>query len=815
MEQYTITGMSCAACSSRVEKAVSALYNVDTCSVNLLTNTMSVEGTATQDEIIAAVTHAGYGAYKKNSDPKNENSENKDFSSLKARLILSVVFLIILMYITMGNIMWGFPLPSFFENNHIALAILQLILSGIILVINQRFFINGFKGFFNKSPNMDTLVALGSGASFIYSSVMLFIMTKANHHDMPELMHELYFESAAMILVLITVGKMLEAYSKGKTTNAINSLIKLAPQTAVIIKDDKEIVIPVKNLNIGDIFVVRPGESIPADGEVIEGTSAVDESMLTGESIPVDKRPGSNVSAATVNRSGFIKVKTKKVGQDTFLAQIIKMVSDASSTKAPVAKVADTVSGIFVPVVILISALTIICWLLSGHSFGFSLTRGIAVLVISCPCALGLATPVAIMVGSGVGAKNGILFKNAASLEYAGKISTVVLDKTGTITNGSPCVTDIIPYECSEDELLTLAYSLENNSKHPLSYAIVKEAKSKKMQLFSIENFSDVPGSGLSGKIGENFVYGGNLAFAGSFTDIPEKLVANAEILSEEGKTPIFFCFGDKCIGIIAVADTIKKDSKSAIKKLKQMGLSVVMLTGDNEKTASAIAKSAGIDHIIAGVLPDGKAMAIKNLQKSAKVMMVGDGINDSPALTQADVGVAIGTGTDIAINSADIVLMSGNLENVPAAIKLSRKTLKNIHQNLFWAFIYNIIGIPLAAGVFILSFGLKLNPMIGAAAMSLSSFCVVTNALRLNFIKVFDKNKEAKNMIKTLTIEGMMCPHCEANVKKCLELLPEVVSAQPNHQTKTAVVELNSDVSCDYLKNAVEEAGYKVTDCK
>ncbi len=818
MEQYTVTGMSCAACSARVEKAVSALESVDKCQVNLLTNTMSIEGTATQDEIIAAVTHAGYGAYKKDEEIKEKLPQNNDFTSLKTRFILSMVFLLALMYVSMGNMMWGWRLPAFFEGNHLAVAVLQLVLSGIILVINQKFFINGIKGALNRSPNMDTLVALGSGVSYIYSLVVLFLMTAANHNQMMDLMHELYFESAAMILVLITVGKMLEAYSKGKTTDAVNSLMKLAPETAVVIKDGVETIIPVKNLNVGDIFVVRPGESIPSDGEIIEGSSAVDESMLTGESIPVDKETGDKVSAATVNQSGFIKVKTTRVGSDTFLAQIIKMVTDASSTKAPISKIADKVSGVFVPVVIIISAITIIVWLLLGQTFGFALTRGISVLVISCPCALGLATPVAIMVGSGVGAKNGILFKNAASLEHTGKITVAALDKTGTITTGTPSVTDIIPNGCENSELLSLAYSLEKKSEHPLSFAIVNKAMEENSDFFEIDDFKVVPGNGLSGTINQIQAYGGNLAFVSEFTKIPETLVSQAENLAQSGKTPMFFCVGNNCLGIIAVADTVKEDSLKAISELKEMGITPVMLTGDNEKTAKAIAGSAGIDQVIAGVLPDGKALAIKNLQKDAKVMMVGDGINDSPALTQADIGVAIGTGTDIAMNSADIVLMSGSLRNVPAAIRLSRATLKNIRENLFWAFIYNCIGIPLAAGVFIFTLGWKLNPMFGAAAMSLSSFCVVTNALRLNFVKIFKDKKEKKEkkvMKKTLTIEGMMCPHCEAAVKKCLETIPGVATATPSHQTKTAVVELNAEVACDTLKKAVEDAGYKVADCK
>lgn len=806
MKQYTITGMSCAACSSRVEKAVCTVDGVEQCSVNLLTNTLSVEGTAKDDDIIVAVIHAGYGAYQKEENIKTTQSGSDIFSSLKARLISSSIFLLVLMYISMGHTMWHFPLPEFLENNHFLLGFSQLILSAIVLIINKSFFINGIKGFWNKSPNMDTLVALGAGVSFVYSVAVLFF---ANN------IHDLYFESAAMILVLITVGKLLEAYSKGKTTNAINSLINLAPQTAVVLKDDNEIVVPINELKVSDIFVVKPGESIPADGIIIEGLTTVDESMLTGESIPVDKNIGDSISAATVNQTGYIKVKTTGVGNDTFLAQIIKMVSDASSTKAPIAKTADKVSGIFVPIIILIAIITVIGWIIFGQTFEFALTRGIGVLVISCPCALGLATPVAIMVGGGKGAQNGILFKNASSLEYAGKITAVVLDKTGTLTKGTPCVTDIIPHECEEKELLTLAYSLEKQSEHPLARAIVSHAQEKNVTSIACENFKTLPGNGLECYINQKLIRGGNLNFVSKFTSIPPNLITEAEFLALNGKTPMFFCSDDKCIGIIAVADTLKDDSAQAIKTLKQMGLYVVMLTGDNKKTASAIAKSLDIDDIIAEVLPDGKADAIKILQKKHKVMMVGDGINDSPALTQADIGIAIGTGTDIAINSADVVLMSGSLKNVPAAITLSRKTLKNIKENLFWAFIYNIISIPLAAGLFIIPFGIELSPMIGAAAMSLSSFCVVTNALRLNFVKLYNEDKEKKAMKKTLTIQGMMCPHCEAAVKKCLEALPEVISAHPSHQTKTVIVELNTEVDTNYLKKAVEDAGYTVLDVK
>ena len=811
MDQYTVTGMSCAACSAKVEKAVSNVSGVNQCSVNLLTNTMTVEGTASESDIISAVTHAGYGAYKKGEKSAQENTQNDEFGKLKVRLVSSLIFLLLLMYISMGHMMFSFPLPPFFEGNHLATSVMQLVLSGIILVINQEFFVSGIKGVINKSPNMDTLVALGSGVSFIYSVVILILMTGASHEQMSSLMHELYFESAAMILVLITVGKMLESYSKGKTTNAINSLIKLAPETAVVEIDGKEKIISVKDLKPGDIFIVRPGESIPADGEIIEGTSAVDESMLTGESIPVDKKIGDKVSAATVNQSGFIKVKTTSVGSDTFLAQIIKLVTDASGSKAPIAKIADKVSGIFVPVVIGISAITFIVWLILGQTFGFALTRAISVLVISCPCALGLATPVAIMVGNGVGAKNGLLFKTAASLEHTAKITKAVFDKTGTITKGKPEVTDIIPNECTEDELLSIAYSLEKKSEHPLSYAIVKYAEIKNAEAFEIEDFSVVPGNGIAGKISKIPACGGNSDFIQMFTAIPEQILSDAENLAQSGKTPMFFSLGDRCIGIIAVADTIKDDSVEAINQLKSMGIKTVMLTGDNEKTAKSIAKLAEIDEVVAGVLPDGKALEIKKLQESDKVMMVGDGINDSPALTQADIGVAIGTGTDIAINSADIVLVSGSLKNIPSAIYLSKKVLKNIKENLFWAFIYNIIGIPLAAGAF-MAFGLKLNPMFGAAAMSLSSFCVVTNALRLNFIK-FNK-KEKKAMKRTLKIEGMMCPHCEANVKKGLEALDGVVCVTPDHKSKIAVVELSKEVPCEVLKKTVEDLGYTVTAC-
>ena len=813
MNKYTVTGMSCAACSAKVEKAVSGVSGVEQCSVNLLTNTMTVDGTAPESDIISAVTHAGYGAYKKGEKAIPDTDKNDEFSKLKARLISSLIFLLLLMYISMGHMMFSFPLPPFFEGNHLATSIMQLVLSGIILVINQKFFISGIKGVINKSPNMDTLVALGSGASFIYSTVVLILMTGATQSaQLKALMHELYFESAAMILVLITVGKMLESYSKGKTTNAINGLIKLAPETAVIEVDGKEKIISVKDLKPGDIFIVRPGESIPADGEIIEGASAVDESMLTGESIPVDKKIGDKVSAATVNQSGFIKAKTTSVGSDTFLAQIIKLVTDASGSKAPIAKIADKVSGVFVPVVIGISAVTFIIWLILGQTFGFALTRAISVLVISCPCALGLATPVAIMVGNGVAARNGMLFKTAASLEHTSKITKVVFDKTGTITKGKPEVTDIIPNECTESELLSIAYSLEKKSEHPLSYAIVKYAEGKNTETFEVEDFSVVPGNGIAGKISKIPACGGNSDFIKMFTAIPESILSDAENLAQSGKTPIFFSLGDKCIGIIAVADTIKDDSAQAINQLKSMGVKTVMLTGDNEKTAKSIAKLAGIDDVVAGVLPDGKALEIKKLQENDKVMMVGDGINDSPALTQADIGVAIGTGTDIAINSADIVLMSGSLKNVPSAIHLSRKVLKNIKENLFWAFIYNIIGIPLAAGAFI-AIGLKLNPMFGAAAMSLSSFCVVTNALRLNFIK-FNK-KEKKAMKRTLNIEGMMCPHCEANVKKGLEAVDGVVCVTPDHKSKTAVVELSKEVPCEILKKTVEDLGYTVIDCK
>lgn len=944
MQQYNITGMSCAACSARVEKAVSKVPGVSSCSVNLLTNSMGVEGTASVESIVSAVEKAGYGAELKNSGRTrnggsgvvngggvgsgvkdgpddesplsgglNEDGTMGDYDDalvdketpfLKKRLIASLGFLAVLMYVSMGHMMWSWPLPGFFEHNHVAVGLLQLILAAIVMVINQKFFVSGFKGLMHGAPNMDTLVALGSGAAFVYSTVALFAMTDAqlagDHEAVMGYMHEFYFESAAMILALITVGKMLEAHSKGKTTDALKSLMRLAPKTAVILVEGKEKTIPVSRVKKGDIFVVRPGESIPVDGVITEGNSAVNEAALTGESIPADKNVGDNVSAATLNQSGFIKCEATRVGEDTTLARIIQMVSDAAATKAPVAKVADKVSGIFVPAVIIISIITTAVWLLLGETIGFSLARGISVLVISCPCALGLATPVAIMVGNGVGAKNGILFKNAVSLEEAGKVNVVALDKTGTITAGEPKVTDIIPAEgMSEDELLALAYVLESRSGHPLAKAVVAEfegcakpdasdalyKKSKEeagkaepptwMKSAVLENFEALPGNGLSGTLVGRGIYdgdcysvsepakqllGGSYKFISSNAKISDGVKLTAEKLAEEGKTPLFFCMDGSFIGIIAVADVIKEDSQGAVRELQNMGIRVVMITGDNEKTARAVGRQSGVDEVIAGVLPEGKEKAIKELQKDgSRVAMVGDGINDAPALTRADIGIAIGAGTDVAIDAADIVLMKSSLNDVPAAIRLSRATLRNIHQNLFWAFIYNSIGIPLAAGVFIKVFGWQLNPMFGAAAMSLSSFCVVSNALRLNFVKVYDgsRDKKAKrkhntrkssvkhndgseeiinngectekfreahectfennlekgekNMEKTMKIEGMMCGHCEAHVKKALEALPQVDEAVVSHTAGTAVVKLNAEVDNEVLKNAVEAQDYKV----
>ncbi len=829
MEQFNVTGMSCAACSARVEKAVSKLDGVSSCSVSLLTNSMGVEGTAKADDIIKAVEDAGYGASLKNDREKSAKSFDSDAlkdtetPKIKKRLIASIIFLAVLMYISMGHMMWNFPLPSFLAENHIAMGLVQLLLTGIIMVINQHFFINGFKGIIHRSPNMDTLVALGSGAAFIYSTYALFAMTNAQlNGDIQAVMgymHEFYFESAAMILTLITVGKMLEAHSKGKTTDALKGLMNLAPKTAVIVKDGVETEVSIDSVQKNDIFVVRPGESIPVDGIILEGSSAVNESALTGESIPADKDVGDKVSAATINQSGFIRCKAERVGEDTTLSQIIRMVSDAAATKAPIAKIADKVSGIFVPVVIIIAIITAVIWLLIGDPFGSALQRAISVLVISCPCALGLATPVAIMVGNGVGARNGILFKTAVSLETSGNINIVALDKTGTITSGEPKVTDIVTSDgISEAELLQTAVTLECKSEHPLAKAIIGKAEEMQITRQEISNFQILAGNGLSGTLENTLVAGGNLNFISSRAEIVSEIKAKADQLAEKVKTPLFFSKGNKLLGIIAVADVIKEDSPRAIKELRDMGIKVVMLTGDNVKTADAIGKQAGVDEVIAGVLPDGKEKVIQKLKMQGKVAMVGDGINDAPALTSADVGIAIGAGTDIAIDAADIVLMKSRLSDVPAAIRLGRSTLRNIHENLFWAFIYNIIGIPLAAGLFIPIFGWGLNPMFGAAAMSLSSFCVVTNALRLNFVKIHSakrdkkiKSKEKKKMTKTMKIEGMMCPHCEARVKQVLEELPEVESVVASHEKGTAELILNKEISDEILKKTVEEQGYKV----
>lgn len=835
MEQYTVTGMSCAACSARVEKAVSAVPGVSTCSVSLLTNSMGVEGSASAAEIIKAVEDAGYGAALKGagqlekagmSNVNEEALKDKETPILKKRLFASLGFLIVLMYFSMGHMMWGWPVPAFFENNHIAMGILQLLLSGIVMVINQKFFISGWKGFIHRAPNMDTLVAMGSAASFLYSVYALFAMTDAQiKGDMAGVMHyihEFYFESAAMILTLITVGKMLEAHSKGKTTDALKSLMKLAPKTAVVLRGEEEAEVSIEQVKKGDIFIVRPGENIPVDGMVLEGNSAVNEAALTGESIPVDKAAGDLVSAATLNQSGFLKCEATRVGEDTTLSQIIQMVSDAAATKAPIAKVADKVSGIFVPAVISIAVLTIIVWLLTGQTFGFALARGISVLVISCPCALGLATPVAIMVGNGMGAKNGIMFKTAVSLEETGKMQMVVLDKTGTITSGEPKLTELVPNDGhTEEELLMWAYALERKSEHPLGKAILAYGNEKNVTEMEVNDFKALPGNGLTAVCENSVLYGGNLKFIREKAEVPLLTKKRAEAMAEEGKTPLFFAKDGELLGIIAVSDVIKEDSPQAVKELQNMGIHVVMLTGDNERTAKAIGKQAGVDEVIAGVLPDGKEQVIRKLQKKGKVAMVGDGINDAPALTRADMGIAIGAGTDIAIDAADVVLMKSRLSDVPAAIRLSRATLKNIHENLFWAFFYNIIGIPLAAGVWIPIFGWKLNPMFGAAAMSLSSFCVVSNALRLNFFKMYDarkdkkvkmkKKEEEKEMKKTMKIEGMMCPHCEARVKKCLEALPEVEMAEVSHTEGTAVVTLRAEVSDDVLKKAVEAQDYPV----
>lgn len=836
MEQYSVTGMSCAACSARVEKAVSAVSGVTSCSVSLLTNSMGVEGTASASDIIAAVEAAGYGASKKGDKAASMSAKGDDplkdreTPALKRRLTASLVFLIVLMYISMGHMMWGWPLPTFFSDNHVAMGLVQLLLTVIIMVINQKFFISGFKSLLHRAPNMDTLVALGSGASFIYSTYALFAMTdaqvKGNMDAVMTYMHDFYFESAAMILTLITVGKMLEAHSKGKTTDALKGLMKLAPKTATVVIDGKEEEVPVEQVKKGDVFVVRPGENIPVDGIIIDGSSAINEAALTGESIPVDKAKGDIVSAATLNQSGFIRCEATRVGEDTTLSQIIKMVSDAAATKAPIAKIADKVSGVFVPVVIVVAIITIAVWLLVGQTVGFAVARGVSVLVISCPCALGLATPVAIMVGNGIGAKHGILFKTAASLEETGRVQIVALDKTGTVTSGEPKVTDIIPSEgISENELLKLAYSLEKNSEHPLAKAITKRANELEIPFEDIVDFEVLPGNGLTATLNEAVLFGGNLKFISEKSDVPESMKKSAESLAEQGKTPLFFSRSGKLVGIIAVADVIREDSPQAIKELQNMGIRVVMLTGDNKRTANAVGKLAGVDEVIAGVLPDGKENVIKKLKKKGRTAMVGDGINDAPALTRADIGIAVGAGTDVAIDAADVVLMKSRLSDVPAAIRLSRATLRNIHENLFWAFIYNVIGIPLAAGVFIVLLGWKLNPMFGAAAMSLSSFCVVSNALRLNLFDIrstkrdrkikskteIQDEKEKGEMKVTLKIEGMMCPHCEATVKKALEDLAQVEDAQVSHKKGTAVVTLNENIDESVLKNAVEEKGYKV----
>ncbi|MBO5033974.1 MAG: heavy metal translocating P-type ATPase [Lachnospiraceae bacterium] len=852
MEQYTVTGMSCAACSARVEKAVSKVEGVSSCSVSLLTNSMGVEGTASSADIIRAVEEAGYGAAIKGSTAKGSRQteqeellKDKETPLLKKRLWYSVGFLVVLMYFSMGHMMWGFPVPSVLEHNHIAMGLIQLLLTIIVMVINQKFFISGFKSLLHKAPNMDTLVALGSTAAFVYSTYALFAMTDAQlkGDDMAVMsyMHEFYFESAAMILTLITVGKMLEARSKGKTTDALKGLMKIAPKTATLVRDGKEVEVPVEEVAVNDVFVVRPGESIPVDGVVIEGMSAVNESALTGESIPVDKQAGDKVSAATVNQSGFIRCRAARVGEDTTLSQIIKMVSDAAATKAPIAKVADKVSGVFVPTVIVIAVVTIVIWLAAGQTIGFALARGISVLVISCPCALGLATPVAIMVGNGVGAKNGIMFKTAVSLEETGKVSIVALDKTGTITSGEPKVTDIIPAGgISEKELISIAYALEQKSEHPLAKAVndyAGQLDAGQIDSFDmVSDFKALAGNGLTAVLDGKRYYGGNAKFIGEQLTIPRSLMQASERLAEEGKTPLFFA-GDTLIGIIAVADVIKEDSRQAVEELQNMGIHVVMLTGDNERTARAIGAQAGVNEVIAGVLPDGKESVIRTLREKGKVAMVGDGINDAPALTRADIGIAIGAGTDIAIDAADVVLMKSRLKDVPAAIRLSRRTLRNIHENLFWAFFYNIIGIPLAAGVWIPLFGWQLNPMFGAAAMSLSSFCVVTNALRLNMADIYstkrDKirknslqttivyktdnrnnqqtNMEEEKMTKTMKIEGMMCGHCEARVKKCLEALEQVSEAVVSHENGTAVVTLTAEISDEALTKAVEEQDYKV----
>ena len=834
MEHYTVTGMSCAACSARVEKAVSAVPGVASCSVSLLTNSMGVEGSATPDAVISAVQAAGYGASLKGaaqSVPSIAEQEDAladhETPVLKRRLIASLGFLIVLMYFSMGHMMWGWPLPSFFDGNHVAMGLIQMLLTIAVMVINQKFFINGFKSLFHGAPNMDTLVALGATASFGYSTYALFAMTGAQVRGdaaaVMSYMHEFYFESAAMILALITVGKMLEARSKGKTTDALKSLMKLAPQTATLLRNGQEVTVPIAQVKRGDVFVVRPGENIPVDGVILEGESAVNESALTGESIPVDKAVGDIVSAATTNQSGFLRCEATRVGEDTTLSQIIKMVSDAAATKAPIAKVADRVSGVFVPTVITIAVITTAVWLLCGKPIGFALARGISVLVISCPCALGLATPVAIMVGNGLGAKNGILFKTAVSLEETGKTEIVALDKTGTITKGEPRVTDVLPADgLTESALLALAAALEQRSEHPLARAVMLRAEEDKLFVSEVSDFRALPGNGLTATLNDEELLGGSLSFISTKADVPQALRDKAEALAEEGKTPLLFARGGKLAGVIAVADVIKEDSPAAIAALRNMGIHVVMLTGDNEKTARAIGRQAGVDEVIASVLPEGKESVIRSLQKQGKVAMVGDGINDAPALTRADIGIAIGAGTDVAIDAADVVLMKSQLSDVPAAIRLSRATLRNIHENLFWAFFYNVIGIPLAAGVWIPIFGWTLNPMFGAAAMSLSSFCVVSNALRLNLFKLHDAGKDKKikkkhhkeetTMEKTMKIEGMMCGHCEAAVKKALEAVDGVASAEVSHTSGTAVVTLSKPVDSAVLKKAVEDKDYKVT---
>ena len=842
MIQYIVTGMSCAACSARVEKAVSKVPGVTSCSVSLLTNSMGVEGTATEQEIIKAVKDAGYGASKKGEGAAKvqpaqalageDMLKDRETPVLKRRLIASVGFLIVLMYFSMGHMMWGWPVPGFMKDNHVMMGLLQMLLTITVMVINQKFFISGFKGLIHRAPNMDTLVALGSGASFVYSTYALFAMTDAQMHgDMDAVMsymHDFYFESAAMILALITVGKMLEARSKGKTTDALKGLMKLAPKTAVVIRGEKEVQVSIEQVQKGDCFVVKPGENIPVDGEVIEGNSAVNESALTGESIPVDKAVGDKVSAATVNQSGYLKCRATRVGEDTTLSQIIQMVSDAAATKAPIAKIADRVSGVFVPTVITIAVITIIVWLIAGQSIGFALSRGIAVLVISCPCALGLATPVAIMVGNGMGARNGIMFKTAVSLEETGKMQIVALDKTGTITSGEPKVTDIIPAAgVTEDTLLKYAYALEHESEHPLARAILEKAKEENAGIEEVTGFQALLGNGLTAILDGHTLYGGNHTFISSKVSVDGDIQKKAEKLAEAGKTPLFFGNEDRLLGVIAVADVIKEDSPQAIKELQNMGIHVVMLTGDNERTAKAIGQQAGVDEVIAGVLPEGKEQVIRKLKEKGKVAMVGDGINDAPALTRADMGIAIGAGTDVAIDAADVVLMKSRLSDVPAAIRMSRATLRNIHENLFWAFFYNIIGIPLAAGVWYPLFGWKLNPMFGAAAMSLSSFCVVSNALRLNLFKLYDASKdkklkakkekkrskkEDKTMKKIMHIEGMMCGHCEAAVKKALEALPQVDEAVVSHEAGTAELTLNAEIADDVLKKTVEDKDYTVT---